>query len=181
MDLLSIGARLAGAAWDDITGLFSSDPAPGDDLQNQLNASASVSAAADPEKYKDFIEPPPEGAVTPLEAMSAGRISQYGGVPTPLPQMPAADAPAYSNKIDFIEPPARGAYVDALKSNAVSSPLDFAERYAGAYLGASGQDDPTDAQHAAVVRAAGSLAQSLPTDRDLTDTAIAIAHSAGVG
>ncbi len=197
VDDSSILGRLAGYAWDEIKSFVDSPQQEAvdngytpEEIANErgqtppARAQDAMSAywqgrVASDDKLISGLQSAPPTPLTPLDAMSADRIAGHAGTTAPPVQAPSEDFIEPPPAIDFNDSDMRGHYADALLSGHVSGPRDFAEKYAGAFLGTPGV--PTDdASQAAVVRAAGSLADTLPTNEDLTDSAIAIAHGAGV-
>jgi hypothetical protein len=149
-------------------------------LQDRLSASWTMATADDP---MAFIEPPPSPmTIEPLEAMAAGRIAEYAGQFSPEPRMPLEGEPPMASSLNLSDVQMRESYADALLAGEIKTPGDFAERYAGAYWGALASQgiEIDDSMAASVVRASRSLAASLPSNAELTDAAIAIAHRAGM-
>ncbi|MGE3279692.1 MAG: hypothetical protein AB7H90_03460 [Alphaproteobacteria bacterium] len=188
-----IDARLAGHGWEEIDDFLTSgeDAALAEgytrteidrhlgrtepdqrrlegDLRQRLGYDDQLSAAIANAKLT--------APLTPLEQPSAERVVAYARIDN----LPVIDMPPESltevppSGISFNDPLTRSAYARSLFDDNVRSPRDFAERYTGALaaLGTGGVD--------ALVRSAGELAASLPTDRDFIDQAIAIAGSTGV-
>lgn len=156
------------------------DPKP---FQDRLQASMQLDAAVDPETFLSGLDGAPSGALTPLEGMMGARVAEHAGLPAPDTVMPEeGKEPDRQSSLDLSRATTRGEYADAVLSGEVQSPADFAERYAGAFWkAAQSNGGAVDGQTAAtVVRAAQGLAATLPSNRALTDQAIAIADDNGL-
>lgn len=187
-----IQARLAGHGWEDVDRFISTgstaalaegytqreiddhlgltDPhfRMAADARNRLSSDEAFAAAIKQNATEGLL-------VTPLEEASAGRMQGYASwVEPPAAGMPADDKPLEPSGIDLHDEHMRNSYARSLFDDAVRSPRDFAERYAGGLAMAS------DLDPGAAIRAAGEIASKLPSDRDFTDQAIAIAHSSGL-
>lgn len=143
-------------------------------LQTDLERSWLYQTAADPALVTG-LQGVPRSALTPLDGLSASRMASYAGLPAPdaMDAEPAAGPAPFSLYNDEL----RGRYVDALLGGETRSPLDFAERTAGAFLGV-GADLSSDAIPT-VAHAARDLAAGLPSNQDLTDVAIGLAQIGG--
>lgn len=149
-------------------------------LQDRLRASWLTLLGDDP---AGFVEPPPKPMMLePLEGMAAARIAAHAGQGAPEARMPVGDEPPFASSFSLADQQARRAYVDALLSGEARSPLDFAERYTGAFWGAlSDRGIQLDGSTAAsLVRGGREMAATLPSNEELTDTAIALAHASSV-
>src|SRR5579859_4151672 len=152
-------ARSSGFSWSDI-----------------WNHLTSSTAAADQAGYtQDDIDQ--HLGFQPPDAFEARSLASWATTqaadPTTLDDMEAG-------KVDLAANPAmRQEYIDALKAGEVKGPLDFAQRYAAAAVGAAhdvhGLDDEAgDAHLAAASAAAAGLAPSLPTREALADATVAL-------
>ena len=146
-------------------------------LQDRLAQDVSYRALNDPQFASGLRAPSESIPLTPMDELPSYRIGGFAGLGDDY--QPRTDPLA-----EYVEPPenpedyeenARAAYANALLRGDVTSPRDFAERYAGALLAA----DP-DTDQGSLVRATSGLGAALPSDEDFTDQAIAIARDAGV-
>lgn len=188
-----VDARLAGHGWDDVDNFIEQgtqaaqaegySPVEIDDFlgraqpdQYQMRTDAQTRLAHDTELVSKLKIATPDIPLTPLEGPSGERVAGYAKTDPPTVEMPPADftGPPASG-IDLHDEYARNAYARSLLDGSARSPRDFAERYTGSLSAAAGATDAGVA-----MRAAGELASQLPSDRDFTDQAIAIAHSSGV-
>lgn len=187
-------ARLAGYSWPEIDGDLQQRTATAyragytqqeidahlgyiepQGLQTDLDRYWQQQVAADPTLVTGLVGAP-RSALTPLDGLSAARVAEYAGLPPPA----ATDAIGDENPspLSLYNDDLRGRYVDALLTGETRSPLDFAERAAGAFLGVGADLGGTDPAPTAA-HAARDLATNLPSNADLTDVAIGLGSIGG--
>ena len=111
-------------------------------LHDRLSNDLAYRMVSDPQFASGLRAPNEPIPLTPMDELPSYRIGQIAG---------RDDIPASNPLADYIEPPAsdedhgahaRESYANALLRGEVSSPRDFAERYAGALWRADPDADP---------------------------------------
>lgn len=154
-------------------------PDPGA-LQDRLQAQWGTRLSLE-EDVNQFIEPLP-ATIEPLEAMTAARTAAHAGQAAPEARMPLDDKPPMASPLDLHDQEARQSYMDALLKGETTGPQDFAERYTGALWGALSDRgvELDDGAATSLIRSGRILSATLPSNEELTDTAIALAHSSNL-